>query len=155
MKKKLAPVFSILLIPAVFAFTLIPAAFAWETPGYWKNRGYRLYGPYPTGLFDDILVHSNLGGGTCTGDFAYEVLWMDKSVGDATLILAFQLIAYRLNVAVLGAYEPPSWAAIAAAAVSALNAAGGIGADPAPGTAIRAECISLAHQLDLMNNDLF
>ncbi len=143
------------LIAMVFASTVIPAALAWRTPGYWKNRGFRLYGPYPDDLFDDIMVHDSLGGGYLTGDFAYDVLGMDKSVGDATIILAFQLIAYRLNVAVLGAYEYPCMAAIADAAVVALNAAGGIGADPAPKTAIRAECISLAYQLDLINNDLF
>ncbi len=143
-----------LLITMVFASMVIPAALAWRTPGYWKNRGARVYDWVDAPPNDWHGMYWYLGGPIDDAD-AFEILWMDKSIGDATVILAFQMIAYRLNVDVLGAYEYPCMAAIFADALDALDAAGGIGADPAPHTAIRAECISLAYQLDLINNDLF
>lgn len=151
MKKLVVP----MLLVAVFASMMIPAGYAWKTPGYWKNRGYTLYGPYPDDIFAGIEVHESLGGGFLTGALAYEVLWMDKSTGDATKILAFQLIAAILNVEVLGAWTSSAMDAAIADAVVALNAAGGIGADPEPDTPERDACIYFGELLDLMNNDMF
>jgi hypothetical protein len=147
MKKLVVPV----LLVAVFASMMIPAGFAWQTPGFWKNKGYKDYGPYA----DDIWGTMAMADGTpLDGALAYEVLWMDKSTGDATKILAFQLIAAILNVEVLGSYVYPCMQEVIDGGFAALAAAGGIGADPEPGP-LRDDCIYYAELLDLMNNDMF
>lgn len=116
-----------------------------RTQGYWKNHAS-----------DWSAVSLSLGGVTYTHAAAMAVL-QSPSNGDASLILAHQLIAAKLNIQVNGASD----GAVASAAADAdawlaanADADGVLPFGVSPASAAGAEATALANVLDQFNNGL-
>lgn len=110
------------------------------TQGFWKN--------HPAAWPVDMIM---LGGVTYTKEAAITVLQTPPKGGDATYILAHQLIAAKLNE--LNGATPPTDVALAIAAADLWLSTHPLGTGK-PHSPDRETGIQLASQLDAFNNGL-
>jgi hypothetical protein len=122
------------IIGAISAMTVAPAYACYYTIGYWKN--------HPDAWPANEIT---LGGVTYTKSQAIAILKTPPK-GDASIILARQLIAAKLNN-MDGAWYPPNLISDADAFLASI---GGVGSDPSGSD--RATCLDYATQLDDLNN---
>jgi len=125
-----------LLLAAVMASMIVSSANAWFTPGYWKNH-------YEVWQTETVNWHGIVANNAA----AYDWLWTAPK-GDASIILAHQVIAAILNIDVMGHSDHNNLVHNAATFLAGI----GIGSNPTGSN--RAMCIYYAELLDAMNNDL-
>jgi len=126
-----------LMLASVFTLAMIAIANACKTQGYWKNHPEA----WP-------LSSITMGGVTYTKAQAIAIL-KTPPLGDATYILAHQLIAGKLNYAMGYMPDPyPFWIGLGDAFLSAHP----LGTGDTLTTMERAYCIEIAEALDTLNN---